>query len=126
MVRRCRRSSPTSCSTHRTCAAAPSRSGKTRIEWPRRTRRLLTIDGRELVLGAWSVVLGPFLVLGRPWSLVVLGPWLSLGPGARDSDGGRRTTRNGGRTTDEGRRTDKGRRTDEGQRPKAQGPTPKL
>ena len=46
-ARRCRRSWRTSCSTRRTCAAAPSRSAKTRTAWPKPTRRSRTIAGRR-------------------------------------------------------------------------------
>ena len=44
-ARRCRRSSPTSSWTPPTCAAARSRSAKTRTGWRRPTRRSRTIAG---------------------------------------------------------------------------------
>ena len=44
-ARRCRKSSPTSCSMPPTCAAAPSRSAKTRTAWRKRTRRSRTTAG---------------------------------------------------------------------------------
>ena len=46
-ARRCRRSSPTSCSTRRTCAAARSRSAKTRTGWRKPTRRSRTTAGKQ-------------------------------------------------------------------------------
>ena len=47
-ARRCRRSSRTSCSTRRTCAAAPSRSAKTRTAWRKPTRRSRITAGKQI------------------------------------------------------------------------------
>ena len=53
-ARRCRRSWRTSSSTPPTCAAAPSRSAKTRTAWPKPTRRSRTTAGNAELTGRQS------------------------------------------------------------------------